>query len=335
MDNQLSRGNMKMKKEIKITLAILTAIFGCACLLFCGWLFGTDREPTGFNIPKADIIYQALNHRLSIQDESNNLIGFVNADGSGNTLIKLKYRAYYPVFSLEAGGLFFHENLPEPTELQGIGGGPTYFLSSSGIYKDCNSLFAEQFIFPVSATGYLLEYDSRDIELADMKTCKVIKQLVYNPDGGAMVDSAYPSYSGKSVIFTESFGLPLYGVIYIIDIETGTVREVLQGGSNASFSPDDQRIAYVGDDGIYVANADGTGSKLIVRIDFNSYEDRYAESVETPFPIWSPDGTTLVYHKCTNEACHDLSDFSIYKVDVNSGQEQKIIDGGLYPVWIK
>ena len=322
-----------MKKHIEFTLTILAVIFGSACLPFYGFIPGT--EPAGFSFPKADIIYQALNHRSSIQDESNNLIGFVNADGSGNTLIKLKYRAYYPVLSLEAGGLFFHENLPEPTELQGIGGGHPYFLSSSGIYTYCGSLYAGQFIFPVPTTSYLLEYDPRDIELADIKSCKVIKRLVYIPDGVSsveFVDSAYPSYSGKSVIFTKS-----NGTIYIMDIETGSFREVLQGGYNASFSPDDQRIAYVGDNGIYVANADGIGSKLIVRIDSSIYTDLTTRisNAGIPYPFWSPDGTSLVYHKCTNFDCQDLSNFSIYKVDVNSGQEQKIVDGGMYPVWIK
>ena len=321
---------------MEIAWLILAAVFGCACLLFCGWLFRTDREPKGFSFPKADIIYQALNHLSSIQDESNNLIGFVNADGSGNTLIKLKYRAHYPVLSLEAGGLFFRENLTTPTEILG-GGGPAYFLSSSGIYKDCVSFDTGQFIFPVPNTSYLLESDSGDIELADMKSCKVIKRLVEIPDDDPslrVIDSVYPSSSGKSMIFTETFRLLQSDVTYIMDIETGSVREVLQSGDNASFSPDDQRIAYVGDNGIYVANADGTGSKLIVKIDFSNYWES-ANGLETPYPFWSSDGTSLVYHKCTNFDCHDLSNFSIYKVDVNSGQEQKIVDGGLYPVWIK
>ena len=201
--------------------------------------------------------------------------------------------------------------------------------------KDSSFLWEEQAIIYWSSDG-------GNIELADMKTCKVIKRLVEipNPGGvGGLVNSAYPSSSGKSMVFSESSFAPRRDVIYIMDIiVTGAVREILQGGYNASFSPDDQKIAYVGEDGIYVANADGTGSKLIVKIDFSSYSesvDRYADSVETPYPFWSSDGTTLVYHECNTEDCQDLSDFSIYKVNVNSGVEQKIVDGGLYPIWIK
>ena len=332
-----------MKKVTKIILMVLAAFFACCFALVFASDFALFREPPWFSIPKADIVYQALNNQLDAPGggmaESNNLIGFVNADGSGNTLVKLKYRAYQPVFSLEAGGVFFHDNESNPYLLVPQGG-QTYFLSRSGTYEICPQLYAEKFIFPVEAMGYLLESDSKHIELADIKTCKVIKPLVEIQDESAweLINSAYPSSSGKNMVFSESYLGPQRDVIYVMDIETKAVREVLQGGYNASFSPDDQRIAYVGGDGIYIANADGTGSKLIVRIDFSSYwesADRYADSVETPYPFWSSDGTILVYHKCNNEDCQDLSDFSIYKVNVNSGVEQKIVDGGLYPVWIK
>jgi hypothetical protein len=329
-----------LNKVTKIILMSLAAVIACCFVLVfaCNWaLF---REPPWFSIPKADIVYQALNNQFDASTgkmvESNNLIGFVNADGSGNTLVKLKYRAYQPIFSLEAGGVFFHTNESEPNLLVPMGG-QIYFLSRSGTYNICSQTYAEGFIIPVGATGYFLEFGGGKIELANMKTCKVIKQLVEIPNPGAMegiIDSAYPSSSGKSIVYSESSLAPKQDVIYIMDIETRAVREVLQGGYNASFSPDDQQIAYVGDNGIYIANLNGTDSKLIVKIDFNSYSE-LANTVKIPYPFWSSDGTTLVYHKCNNEDCQDLSDFSIYKVDVNSGVEQKIVDGGLYPVWIK
>jgi Tol biopolymer transport system component len=143
--------------------------------------------------------------------------------------------------------------------------------------------------------------------------------------------SAMPSDSGDKVIFSEVYStLPDYRyVIYIVDIDTGTTKEFLEGGFNASLSPDEKKIAYVGDKGIYVANVDGTHQTLLVPMNLDPLIDI------NPWPFWSTDGTTLVYHKCTNSACYDLSDFSIYQVNVNTGVEKKIIAGGLFPIWIK
>ena len=318
--------------EILVSIILIAvAVFASACCV-CA----PDREPPGFSLPKADIIYQTLNNQVSMQNESNNLIGFVNADGSGNTLVKLKYRAYQPVFSLEAGGVFFHTDESDPYGLVPEGGQP-YFLSKSGVYKICTQFYVEGFILPVEGTGYyLLEADGGNIELADMNACKVIKRLVEIPNPGGVngqVDSAYPSSSGKSMVFSESSSAQ-GDVIYIMDFETGAVREVLQGGYNASFSPDDQKIAFVGDkdDGIYVANADGTDSRLVVPRDNSKYYNRLE-----PYPFWSPDGSSLVYHKCVVAECvgEKLSDFNIYTFNINSDVEQKIVDGGLYPIWIK
>jgi Tol biopolymer transport system component len=56
-----------------------------------------------------------------------------------------------------------------------------------------------------------------------------------------------------------------------------------------------------------------------------------------PKPIWSPDGNWLVYHKCELEdperECLYLEDYVIYKVNVHTGEEVKIIEGGLNPYW--
>jgi hypothetical protein len=45
-------------------------------------------------IPKTDIVYQAINYLFENNTPSNNLVGFVNADGSDNVQIKLDYRPY-------------------------------------------------------------------------------------------------------------------------------------------------------------------------------------------------------------------------------------------------
>ncbi|HEY1801497.1 MAG TPA: protein kinase [Terriglobales bacterium] len=62
----------------------------------------------------------------------------------------------------------------------------------------------------------------------------------------------------------------------------------IQGGSGA-WSPDGQRLAYTSDDSLYMANADGTGSRLLINL-----PGRIAFSADLhTAPVWSPDGQEI------------------------------------------
>jgi hypothetical protein len=261
-------------------------------------------------------------------------VGFVNVDGSDNVQIKLDYRPYTPVVSREWGGIVFRFNTGNPPSLD-ESAGPIYFLKDHGTGRVCSQFDYESFFFPMPGKNSVLVSLSNWIGLVDIDTCKVVKTLIEFPAEVPWVKyigSATPSDLGNKVIFYEFFDSPVQpDVIYIIDVDTGKIDKVLEGGYNPSLSPDEKRIAYMGSEGIYIANADGTGKKLLVPISI-SYE--LYKGLD-PHPFWSPDGTTLIYHKCHNTVCKDVTDFSIYKVNVNTGDEVKIVDGGLYPVWIK
>jgi Tol biopolymer transport system component len=141
------------------------------------------------------------------------------------------------------------------------------------------------------------------------------------------------SDTGRDILYdVRTRTIKFVGVIYIVNIKTGAVKEVLPEGQNPSLSPDEKTIAYMGKDGIYVAKANGAQQKLLIPISISDYSYR---SSLLPAPLWSPDGNLLIYHKCMNQKCENLADFSLYKVDVESGVEEKIIDNGLFPVWIK
>ena len=312
-------------RKVRCSVLILIAVVG--------FISACEPNPAreNINIPRTDIIYQAINIRIGggESDKSNNLVGFVNADGSGKTLIRLSYRAYRPVMSREIGGIFFGSSVVEPLNIwESIG--PTYFLSITGEYKVCDHLIYSGFIFPIKGSQLLLESATTRMDLVDIKTCKVVKTLLEIPENvpwKKYIGSAAPSNSGDKVIFNEYYRSPEHDEIYILDITTDQIVDTLQSGFNSSFSPDDKRIVYVGSEGIYIANMDGSQAKLIIPISFRAYD------LLLPFPFWSPDGSTLIYHKCINQTCKDVSDFSIYKFDLKSGLEQKIVDGGLYPYW--
>ncbi|HMB23559.1 MAG TPA: hypothetical protein VKP08_12035 [Anaerolineales bacterium] len=51
---------------------------------------------------------------------------------------------------------------------------------------------------------------------------------------------------------------------------------------------------------------------------------------------WSPDGKWLVYHKWVGTDYNtgtDPSSNAIYKLNIKTGEEIKILDGGIYPYW--
>jgi hypothetical protein len=312
-----------MKKKI-YSLLLMIIMVSSAC--------GSDRVEN-IAIPKADIIYQAITMIDDVKS-SNNLIGFVNADGSGSVQIKLQYyRPYRPLVSKGQDGIFFGGDAGNPVGIYGSNG-PIYYLDQNGKYQICQ-LYYNPFYFPVHGRSSVLIVSQSRIDLLDIETCRIVKNLVKVSVGfpwTKQLGSATPSDSGNKVIFDEIYNTttPTFRrVIYIIDVDTAKMNEVLEGGFNPSLSPDEKNIAYVGDGGIYIANADGTNRKLLVTISFDPYVNIY------PWPFWSPDGTTLVYHKCNKKVCADVSDFSIYKVNVNTGVEVKIVDNGLFPNWIK
>jgi Tol biopolymer transport system component len=111
---------------------------------------------------------------------------------------------------------------------------------------------------------------------------------------------------------------------------------VVGPGIAPSWSPDGNSIAYRGLEGIYITRADATENHLVV--EHAILREPWDFEDWPPFPSWSPDGEWLVYHKCLSitgarDDCTRKEDFAIFKLNVESGEETKIIDGGLNPYW--
>jgi len=84
----------------------------------------------------------------------------------------------------------------------------------------------------------------------------------------------------------------------------------------------------MGVDGIYIICKDGTQMRRLVEMDASLHkEDLGLWSNEMSTASWSPDGKWLVYHRMT------AAGPAIYKVNVESGIETEIFQGGVYPDW--
>lgn len=282
--------------------------------------------------PKTDIVYQAITYHTP-GEPFNNIIGFINADSSENVLLKIKYRAHQPVFSKEWDGVFFLQTR-NPVDIT-PSDGYVFFLSSNGEYKNCDSKSTQvysKFIFPLNIGKHIVvTVDEFNIQLFSIDNCQIIKTLIEysNNIQNFFIDSAFPSNAGDKVIFSVYDRSLDSHIIKSVDVNTGEIKDIFQGGYNPSFSPDDKEIAYLESDGIYIADLNGSNQHKLVPLSFKGWS-------AMPIPLWSPDGRFLIYHKCTKQICtEELFDYSIYKADAKTGKETKVIDQGLFPVWIK
>ena len=300
-------------------------------LILSLFLFGCVTKQVEF--PQTNIVYQAIDF-LDYGESTNQLVGFINADGSNEVAIRLQIRPSRPVFSKEDGGLLFLD-AKNNTDLFGYAGEPV-FLAESGKYKTCD----------VPGGGYDYSFaipDSKDILVNsnyglvafDMDKCKVVKSFVtINAETNfRLINSAHISQLGSKIVFAVDWGVQgakNMARIMILDLQTDEISEMPFTGGNPTLSPDDLQLAYMGVDGIYISDIQSPKSRLLVPIELRPVE--LAE--RSPYPFWSQDGKWLVYHKCINKSCYRLEDFSIFKVNVETGEETKIKDGGMFPIWV-
>jgi len=109
----------------------------------------------------------------------------------------------------------------------------------------------------------------------------------YSPDGNRIVFCGVEERVLGSRI-SESYGL---FILRTGDLDLRKVLEVDASGS-LRWSPDGKRIAFSTEDGVYVTDLDGSGTRRITtrrrRPLFSSYGAYYS-------PCWSADGTKLMY----------------------------------------
>ena len=119
-----------------------------------------------------------------------------------------------------------------------------------------------------------------------------VEVRIVRADGRATVkltprgaEDADPDWSPTAprIAFARRYGYGAIGV-YVADADGSRVRRIMDNADSPAWSPDGRRIAYSsrGRTGIYVMNADGTGSRLV---------RRGAHSAVS----WSPNGRMLLF----------------------------------------
>lgn len=127
--------------------------------------------------------------------------------------------------------------------------------------------------------------------------------------------------------------------IMIHDMITGEETEI-DVGDYPAWSRDSQWLAYTGRDGIYVVNAiNKTKPQRVVEY-VNPIGEQYPAYSHINYNVppevsWSPDGLWLVYHRWVvkNSGIDYPQYYAIFKVNIQTGVEVKIVDSGMYPSW--
>jgi hypothetical protein len=272
------------------------------------------------SIPAVDIVYQAG------KDEPQ--LGFVNADGSNNSFINLIKDVGVPIWSLDGHALFGLENIYQDYAFEWTPG------ERPKRCKDWFGLHTIQHLNDENSVYKALVVSSQKIFIGDLRRCKVEEILVDTRDIGELfVYGASYSHTVKTLIY----GLGKYAKdrpteykIIKLDIPS-KMKTIITNGVNPTWSHDGRWIAYVGEDGIYIIRPDGSGSRNVVNHTF--VDPRTKDyGVVTPIPRWSPDDQWIIFHQCEKYDCIDYEN-SIYKVEVETGKIEKIIDGGAFPDW--
>jgi hypothetical protein len=102
--------------------------------------------------------------------------------------------------------------------------------------------------------------------------------------------------------------------IYVANPDLSGERLVILGGAYPSFSPDGARLAAQGG-GIYVLNADGSGLRRLVE--------------EGEYPAWSPKDNWIAHRACFGGSC------GVWLTFADSGERKRVTSGGSdgQPAW--
>jgi len=285
------------------------------------------------SIPKADIVYESLtNGETKIEPR----IGFVNEDGSGNIILETELDFNKPA-CLDGGKIIYF--------LMWNGRGSdrgylSYWKENQRIHRCRKWESAETFggIIPnTESRQAVINYGSGQILIVDIQRCENVEILVdLHEDNSRRVYGASLSTDGKKLLYSQESdrfsGNPKYSIL-VIDMDSREVNEI-GSGIYPVWSPDGKKITYIQLDGIYVMNADGGQNQKIIDLDLRSSHSQGEFGVLLPYPRWSPDGKYLIYHRCPEFGlnCHLMKN-TIFKIDIMTKEEIKILEGGSYPYW--
>jgi len=308
---------MKKKKVLKHLWFLLVAV---TVLNSCNEFREVLDE-----FPEAQIVYQRGN-----REEMS--IGFINADGTNRRSIPTDLIISRPLWSRDGNTILFIEP-PGGIDVANYPGRPSVWIEGEGIRICKNRAWpnVSNIAMLLPETRQALIINGTRIQKIEIEECKELKTLVKADD---VVYGASISSDRKKLVYSYVDDSPEKWryVINILDLETKDTVYLAEG-INPMWSPDNEQIIYTSMDGIYIIDANGKNTQKVISYSATWRETHFEKA--PPAPQWSPDGNWIIYHKCSliDENCMIAPHYSIYKYNINSEEEVKIVDEGMYPYW--
>jgi hypothetical protein len=292
-------------------------------------------------IPNRDIVFQV--DSLYIDEDFIGQLGFINADGSGETYLIAKEFApgfIEPSLSDDGKMLLYYQREFTVGGIDADGYLNTYRNAGYVMYRPSPIHGTDEFLTESGdESGWI-------IKRTQITTGEVLEKYPVGkkPDGSEYIgELGTNNLIANELLFGRWFvdeDDVLYIELVIRNISTGNERILLQYNGDLesvtrimkpAFSPDGSWIAYTSNDGIYLIRPDGSDNHQIIKKKCTKYIDW------PPAASWSPDGEWIVYHLaqiCSYPGARDQSkDSNIFKYNLETGEEVLLVQGGLNPYW--
>lgn len=314
-----------MKKNWLFTIITIVVISACVP--------GVNKPipwKKSIEFPDADIIFETIAEVGENNPQKNNILGFYSfSDNSVQTLdLGSGYSLTHPYF-LDKGRLIATSKLGFSGLLNDAQSDLMIFSKTHHIR--CNELIGQTF----PHGNDVLYIGSGNLYIVNINDCSLEKEII----NSEFVASLQGTYHIGPMSLSENYDFLLLDInygLFKISLQDMKLIDYHKDGTVPTLSPDQNKVAYLGSDGIHIMDVDGTNDTVVIPFKVYTTEYTFFDGGNMPIPNWDKVSSKIVYHRCDRlegNTCSSITDYDIYIYDLLTKTETKIIQGGINPSW--